>query len=148
MLDLCMRTWYGRDVPRIRRDALDLATRALLALLALMVLLLPVPLGDVSAADDAGGASCCSLPSADDDACGPECTEPGCAPSLADDDGDGTRHPCCAEGCHCACCGALPIALAGPGAGQVPSLVRPAPTRQLDARADQVPFTIFVPPRA
>lgn len=119
-----------------------------MALLALMVLLLPVPLGEAGASD-AAGASCCSVPFADADAgCDAGCTDPGCAPSLADDEGDGTRHPCCAEGCHCACCGALPIALAGPGAGLTPCLVRPAPTRLIDARADQVPFTIFVPPRA
>jgi hypothetical protein len=137
-------------VPRRPRKLIDVATRALLALLALMILLLPVPLGEVNASDDGAGASCCALPSvAELEACSDECTD-CCAPSLVGEsgDGDGTRHPCCADGCHCACCGALPIALAGPGAGQVPSLVRPAPTRQLDARADQVPFTIFVPPRA
>jgi hypothetical protein len=141
-----VQPWYGSVVLTSRQDSIDLATRALLALVALMVLLLPVPLGEATASG-APGASCCSLPAADA-GCDAGCADPGCAPSLADDAGDGTRDACCAEGCHCACCGALPIALARPGAGQIPCLVRPAPTRLIDARADQVPFTIFVPPRA
>lgn len=129
----------------------EVVRRALLTLLAVAVLLLPLPLGDQ--ATDAG-PSCCgqavdvaaldgATSAAVDDACCDECDEP----SVADGE-DATHHPCCSDGCHCACCGRLPLDLTGANDAPSPARRPLGVTRLGHAPGDPAPLAIFDPPRA
>lgn len=123
-----------------RVGAVEVLRRALLALLAVTVLLLPLPLGDQVA--DAG-ATCCGEVARAADACCDDCG----APTVSEDD-DAAHHPCCVDGCHCACCGRLPLELAGAGASLAPTLRGLVEARPPRAPAADVSFAIFDPPRA
>lgn len=120
-------------------------TRALLALLAMAVLLLPLPLGEQ--VTDAGAACCGEVAIADVAADVDECCDDCDEPTVSEDD-DATHHPCCSDGCHCACCGRLPLDVTGPPTTSAPAPARRAVTRLARAPGDPAPLAIFDPPRA
>ncbi len=135
---------------------IEVVRRALLTLLAVAVLLLPLPLGD--RATDAGPACCgqtVDVASADvasvdvatvdvaSDACCDACDEP----AVADGD-DAAHHPCCSDGCHCACCGRLPLDQNGADDAPSPARRPSGVTRLAHAPGDPAPLAIFDPPRA
>lgn len=108
------------------------------------LLILHVPL-DVFRAEARPGSepcaatSCCDLAPRD---------QPADAASAAAEDEQVPPTDDCAAGCHCACCGGLPIATAE--AEYPPAALAPAPSatvERLGVRHDR-PRDVFHPPRA
>lgn len=126
--------WYGPHVLRA-------ATVARLICLALIlgVLVLHIPLDALRAqADDGRVASSCCQGGATD------CAEQG----VGDDASAPAPTDGCDQGCHCGCCGGLPLAPeAGPSVGaELPGASSAAFDRR-GARRDR-PLDVFHPPRA
>lgn len=138
-----MLSWAAatvRDVPRLRAPF----ARLLAALLVLGVLALHLPLDALRVRADVAVAttSCCG----------------GCAEPVVERTADAQASPDsadapvptdgCDSGCHCGCCGGVPIA-AEPGAVVAPDgrgVVR-VPARRLRVRRAP-PLEVFHPPRA
>ncbi len=135
-LDGVSARWYGSRVHR----AAWLRWISLALVLGVMVLHLPLDVFRAAPSKDSTSSCCPRLSVGADDACQELVVQSGATAPVPKDG--------CDQGCHCGCCGGLPI-FSETGSGPVVDRVGTpsvAPDRQ-GARHDR-PLDVFHPPRA